>query len=130
MTEIRFINVKRPEVIESMFKGFGSIDYHDHLRQGSLRLHKAWKTHTWWHRLFGNIECIIATDAFFAYIYEYKNNNFGSDEGSMEFIDFMDKLSYQLIHNKFDDIALRNTGRRGVAIVTPQRPEVNKNSMH
>ena len=108
-----------------MFDGFSKVDVHDHLRQGSLRIHMAWKTHTWWHRLFGNLECINATDSYFCYQYEYKHNNFGSLDGCMEFKEFMEKVAHRLINNTVDEMALRQLANRNYnGQATQQRPQV------
>lgn len=51
--------IKRPYLVEMFFKYFSVIDLHDHLRQGSLGLEKAWKTKTWWPGIFATIFGVV-----------------------------------------------------------------------
>ncbi len=94
------IAVPRPHFIELLYECFSNVDIHDHYRQGSLGLHRVWKTKHWWHRLFSTIFGIIVVDSYYHYKYqcEYKSV---CDNKIKTFAEFVDNLSYNLIFNKF-----------------------------
>ena len=102
LTEVHHkIYVPRPETVENYFNNFNSIDFHDHLRQGSLKLEISWQTKIWWHRIFATLFGMCITDAYFAFKLEYTQTHYGSIEGLINFSDFLDVLAYKLIHNDF-----------------------------
>jgi len=101
------LEVKRPQAIELYFKYCNVIDYHDHLRQGSLRLEEYWKTKKWWHRVFAVIFGIIVTNSYLAYKYESTGGGLLGDENIMDFNTFIEKLAYKLVFNPFLDTAVR-----------------------
>jgi len=101
------LEIKRPQAIEIYFKYFNTIDFHDHLRQGSLRLEQYWKTKKWWHRVFAVVFGIIVTNSFLAYKYEHTNGDLLIDSSTMDFNDFIQKLAKSLIFNTFLETSVR-----------------------
>ena len=101
------IEIKRPQAIEVFFKHFGVIDFHDHLRQGSLRLEQFWKTKKWWHRVFAVVFGIVITNSFLAYRYELTGEGIATGTNVMDFNDFIKKLAKSLIFNPFLEATIR-----------------------
>jgi hypothetical protein len=87
--------VKRPRVVEDLYKYFSAIDVHNHYRQGSLRIEDNWKTKTWTTRVFSTIIGMIATNAYLAYRYEHKV--LGSMDDLLDFKDFLKKMAFLLV---------------------------------
>jgi hypothetical protein len=112
--------VKRPKMVEDVFKYFSVIDVHDHYRQGSLSLESTWKTTKWWHRVFATIYGMTITDAFLASRYEY-SKNFSTSVPHVGFTDFLDKLCYLMINNFFLETESAVT-RTSSAVNLQQRP--------
>lgn len=95
VTEITEKRIKRPNFVERLYAIFSVIDVHDHYRQGSLRLEEAWKTNTWWHRIFATVFGVILTDCYFAYkFHEEKHHRI-----VLEYHIFLGQLCKQLIFN-------------------------------
>jgi len=92
--------VRRPKMIEDVFKYFSVIDVHDHYRQGSLHLETTWKTTKWWHRVFTTIYGMTITDAFLASRYEH-SKNIASSVPHIDFTGFLDRLCNLMINNMF-----------------------------
>jgi hypothetical protein len=107
--------IDRPHMVELFYKCFSKIDVHDHLRQGSLAIEKEWLTHKWWHRILATIFGMCVVDAYLAYSYEMKM----VCDVPVEFLEFVDKLSYQLINNIF----LAPSARRSSP--APEPPKVD-----
>ena len=66
-----------------------------------------WKTHSRWVRLFSTLYVMIIVNGFKLYLYEYRDHYFCQAAGEDEedtFIDFQDKLAYQMINNKVDGV--------------------------
>ena len=101
--------IPRPEVVETFFNNCNTINVHDHLRQGLLKLDISWQTKTWWHRVFATLFGMCVTDAYCAFRLEYMATHQGSTEGLTDFYDFIDILSYKLIHN---DLVLNERKKR------------------
>ena len=98
----------RCRMVKDLFTYFGVIDIHDRYRQGYLKLEITWRTHKWWKRLFTTILGMICTDAFLTYVYDYniQAQRLGqplhaaaSSENKMEYHEFVDLLSYELVNN-------------------------------
>ena len=85
--------VPRPMVIKEMFDSFSIIDVDDHLRQGSLELERTWIVRDWILRIFMTILGVIIVNAFYAFLFIT-----GRD---VDFNEFLGKLSYDLIYNRF-----------------------------
>jgi hypothetical protein len=66
-TVTTFKEVKRPKNVEEYFGAAATIDVHNHHRQSALALEEAWRTTTWWHRVFATIVGVTETDAYLAY---------------------------------------------------------------
>ncbi len=96
-TELYYREIQRPNAVQIFFDAFSTIDVHDHLRQGSLAIEKAWVTHTWWHRVLGTVFGMCVVDAYRAY--EHEATSFGN--GTHDFTRFIDVLAFQLVHNRF-----------------------------
>ena len=82
-----------------LFLNFPQIDYHDHIRQGSLRMKDAIGVNVCWRRLFTTVVSMILVDTYFAYLLDWAMHYHRSFEGAMDPIRAIDKLTYQLIHN-------------------------------
>jgi hypothetical protein len=90
----------RPDIVAELFNGFSVIDVADHYRQGILHIEAAWKTKTWWHRIFATILGIIVTDCYFAYCLEYETLRLDEDGNEPpDYFDFCDELCADLIFN-------------------------------
>jgi len=96
-TERAVLAVERPQMVELFYKAFSTIDVHDLLRQGSLAMEREWKTHKWWHRIFATVFRMTTVDAYLAYRYDCNQRH----EAHQEFLEFVDQLAFQLIHNVF-----------------------------
>jgi hypothetical protein len=99
-TEMYEKTVRRPLQVEHLFKYFSVIDVHDHYRQGSLRLEKAWVTKKWWHRIVCTILGMSVTDAFLAYRYEYHGDAYNNSK-ELDFTDFLHILVQKMVFNRF-----------------------------
>jgi hypothetical protein len=97
---IFFKEVRRPQMVQDVFKCFSAIDVHDHYRQGSLKLEVSWKTTKWWHRVFCTLFGMTITDAFLASRYDY-TNNIRASAPHIDFTTFLDKLCHLMINNLF-----------------------------
>jgi hypothetical protein len=93
-------------MVKEMFDAFSTIDIHDHLRQGSLEMERQWITRSWVLRLFMTMLGMIIVNAYKAC--EYMTP---ADERPADFNEFLGKLAYQLINNRFleEEAALRAT---------------------
>jgi hypothetical protein len=80
-----------------MIHGFGAIDQHNDLRQGTLRLEYQQRTVHWWRRVITTLEGMHITDAYKVYCWDKYTN--GNGQEPMEFIDFCSRLAHQLIFN-------------------------------
>ena len=89
--------VQRPQMIELFFKYFSTIDVHDHFRQGSLGMERAWLTHSWWHRLFATLFAMTFFDSFLG----YRHETLEAHGNPVELNEFIGKLAYQLIFNEY-----------------------------
>jgi len=116
VTEKRDKTTPRPKLVEDLFKHFGVIDFHDRLRQGYLKLEKIYLTKVWWRRLFTTVFGICVVDAYLVYVYEYKLVRGQNEDGMLNLFEFVDKLSYSLIHYS-DPVSGSIRGRRDVAAV-------------
>ena len=58
------IDVPRPSVVAEYALNMGKVDQHNRYRQGSMALHKTWKTNTWQHRMLNELFALTAVDAF------------------------------------------------------------------
>ena len=65
--ETYYKEVKRPKIIEDYFNAACKIDVHNHLRQGSLSIETALRTHRWDIRLYSTILGIVVVDSYLAY---------------------------------------------------------------
>ena len=95
-----------PVIINQLFKGFNTIDVHDHYRQGTLRLEICWRTHKWWHRVFATLFGVIVTDAYFMYRLDYIKLT-GSEVNMISYENWVAELASELIFNDEDQIATR-----------------------
>ena len=103
---LKFID--RPNFIEMFFRHFSVIDVGDHLSQGSLQFHTVWRTQEWWLRLFSTLDAEIIVNSFYHYKCEWIRYNDGDDAaGRLDFPSFVDKLSYEMIHNRLDGAAVQ-----------------------
>jgi len=100
--------IMRPQMIEDFFEYFSCIDIHDHLRQGSLKMEESWKTKTWWHRIFATVLGIIFTDCYYASSYINRTNHIPT----VPFMEFIEKLCYQLIFNTYLTRSVRSSAPR------------------
>lgn len=103
----------RPQLVADLFEHFSTIDYHDRLRQGYLKMEIQWKTHSWWKRLFTTLLGMIFTDSYFAYRHDYYRVENTYDE-VLSYYDFLDKLSYSLIHIKSKRVTRPQKRKRSV----------------
>lgn len=126
VTERYTREVPRPRMIENHFKQFSTIDVHDHLRQGSLRMEEAWQTQKWWHRIFATILGVTDTDCFLAYRYE--KTGFGLPHEN--FTMFLGKLSYEQIHNVYLEEAIRLRQEAAAAVEQAQRQLQELRALH
>lgn len=99
--------IPRPKIVEDFYKYFGSVDVHDHLRQGSLCLEEVWRTQIWWHRLFTTMLGVVFTDCYLAYRYIERKYHREPDELSF----FMGKLAYRLINNFYIEKVVLTTSK-------------------
>ena len=58
------IDVPRPSVVAEYALNMGRVDQHNRYRQGTMALHKTWKTNTWQHRMLNELFALTAVDAF------------------------------------------------------------------
>jgi hypothetical protein len=91
------LRIPCPENIADMIAGFGAIDQHNMLRQGILRLEAQKKTWHWWKRVHSTLEGMHVTDAFKAYLWDLNRVGRGAD--AQDYVHFVSKLAYQMIHN-------------------------------
>jgi hypothetical protein len=102
--------VKRPIMIEQFFRHFSTVDVHDHLRQGSIRMEKEWGTHCWWHRVFGTLFSMCVVDAYLA----YRMDTNAREREPEDLNDFMGRLAYELVNNDMDRENSKGTTRGSV----------------
>ena len=69
--------------MQQLFLNFPQIDYHDHIRQGSLRIEGAIGK-GYWRRLFSTIVSMTLVDTYFAYLWDWATHHHGSFEGAMD----------------------------------------------
>jgi hypothetical protein len=102
--------ISRTDMIKLYYDNYSKIDIHNHYRQSSVAMERVWATKSWVHRLFGTILGIIFTDCFLAYLLEYNQNNEDNPTKSYKLMEYLDKLAYQLIHNRYlnNNRGLRN----------------------
>ena len=100
--------IPRPMVVKELFDAFSVIDVDDHYRQGSLELERTWIVRDWVLRIFMTILGIIIVNAFYAFLY------ISGKEPT--FNEFLGRLSYQLIHNKFLTQELRELRPRAPGV--------------
>jgi hypothetical protein len=91
----QFKEIPCPCNVSDMIAGFGSIDQHNKLRQGLLKMEYQKKTIHWWKRLATTIDGMNVTDAYKMMCYDMHKRG----EESPDFLTFCDKLAYQLIFN-------------------------------
>lgn len=89
-----FREYPQPAVVKEMFDAFPTIDIHDHLRQGILKMEVSWKTLSWQHRLTATMLGIIFTNTYLAY--RYDKSTAGMETNDLR--TFLDELAYDLIH--------------------------------
>ncbi len=65
-------HIARPKVLVEFFGVANIIDVHNHIRQGTLRLEKRWRTEDCWFRLFTSMVGIILTDCWLGYKFAIK----------------------------------------------------------
>lgn len=99
-------DVERSDVVARDFDNFHWIDVIDHLRQGILRLHEFWQTHSFLLRVWATILGIIFTDAYFVWL---KINQLKPQDNP--YIDFIDRLAFQLIGDE-DKVRTRPKKKR------------------
>ena len=87
----------QPILVEESFSCFATIDWHDHLRQGSLALEREWYTNNWWHRIYATVFGMCIVDAYLAYKFEVEKA-YGSPD---HFRYSIGKLAYELINDVF-----------------------------
>ena len=63
-------DVPRCITVEDYFNGCGSVDRHNHLRQGELGLEMSWGTQDWQSRIASTLFGIFQTDSFLAFCFE------------------------------------------------------------
>ncbi|KAK7235989.1 hypothetical protein SO694_00062112 [Aureococcus anophagefferens] len=75
---------RKPLCVNHCYAGAGSIDRHNHLRQGrhSLALELAWDTACWWHRVFATLLGMCVVNAYLAYCHWHPD---GEDMGLKAF---------------------------------------------
>lgn len=99
---IKYINsTPCPELLNNLYRGFNTIDVHDHYRQGTLQLEVNIRTHYWWKRLFNTILGVILTDSYFLYRHEY--NQLSRSFPMLDYVEFMYKLANELIMTEGND---------------------------
>ncbi len=62
-------DIARPEVVTDYFHATGSINHHNHTRQGTLALEEKWVTGCEYHRIFATFMGITATDSWLLWCY-------------------------------------------------------------
>lgn len=67
VTERYSFTVPRAKVVADYFDGCGSVDRHNHLRQGVLALETAWGTQKWSSRVISTLFGVFQTDSLLAY---------------------------------------------------------------
>ena len=65
--------VPRVKTVEDYYEGAGSVDRHNHLRQGVLGLEQVWGTHVWQNRVVATLFGVFFTDAYLAYSFENRD---------------------------------------------------------
>lgn len=108
-------NIKIPCImlIRQFFEFFSNVDISDHYRQGTLAPHESLHTRNWVYRLFTTLHALTIVDAYFAYCYERRD----TELEVMKFIDFVDEIAYELIHNTIDEKAgSRKMTTRGAGV--------------
>lgn len=88
--------VPRCQFFSNYFDHAHRIDVHDHYRQGILCLEEVWLTRDWISRLFTTLLGICVVDAYFAHCFFVKVTT--GKEYDKSFLQFVDALSYALIH--------------------------------
>lgn len=93
--------VQRPQIVVEYYNSANAIDVHNHLRQGGLNLEEAWRTETWWMRLYATFVGMIETNAYLAYsrLHPRADRDPSHDISHRR---FTDTLAYALCHNTFD----------------------------
>lgn len=104
--------VPRPKVFEELFTNFSTVDVHDHYRQGTLDLEGHWKTMTWWFRVFTTLMGVIYTDCYFAYYADYAATTKFSEDGEVEYMEFLGQLAEEMVFNHADQTAGRGKGTK------------------
>lgn len=112
----RYLEVPQPNVVYDMFDAFPTIDIHDHLRQGILKMEASWKTMQWQHRMYATMFGIMFTNAYLA----YKYTAITEGEKPKDLRSFLNELAHDLIHCGSPDVnipRLRNIrGNNGVDV--------------
>ena len=93
--------IKRPDFVKKIFDAFPPIDINDHYRQGILELERSWLTVRWWIRIFTTLLGVIVVNCYFAFRCEQRRRQLFRGEESIDFINFIGKLAYELIFNPF-----------------------------
>jgi hypothetical protein len=101
-TQKYYKEVKRPEMVEMLFKPFPTVDIHDHFRQGTLAIEEEWRTHVWWKRPCSTVHGIIYVDAYFFMRFAFLKRNQGSAVGMESLADFLWRLVFEMVHNEED----------------------------
>ncbi len=99
-------HIAPPKVLVQFFGVANVIDVHNHIRQGTLRLEKRWRTEDCWFRLFTTMIGIILTDCWLGYKHAIKlaerrsrRRHKHHEIGLMEFTDWM---ATALLNNPYD----------------------------
>lgn len=114
----RFLSYPQPSVVKDMFQAFPTIDIHDHLRQGVLKMEASWKTHSWEHRFVATMLGIIFTNTYLAYRYDRST-------AGLETVDlrtFLEELAFDLI-NYHKEMNLQMFSRHS-NVACKQKPQV------
>ena len=94
------IDVPRPSIIAKYANNMGSVDVHNRYRQGSMALHKIWKTTTWQTRIIGELFATVAVDAFLlsqAFMPKWKPNSDSDTEKDFKFFRWLGALLERMI---------------------------------
>jgi hypothetical protein len=87
----------RPSCVSNYFEHSNTIDTHNHLRQGILKLEKHWITQSIWQRLPITVIGMTVVDSMKALKHHVHLNN---RYKNMTMEQFTEILAYQLLHNK------------------------------
>ena len=98
--------IPRPDFISKYFACANTVDVHNQIRQGTIKLEKRWITHDGYFRLWTTILGIIGTDMYLGYKHAVNIANYDRGRKHKDYHlgvrDFLARVAYDLIKNPFN----------------------------